>query len=119
MSKRIVVDADELKDWIKKEVRVKDLSDGLGLCEVIFADDFKRALSRFPGKAVDNFQETGWIDIHDQKPAVGTQIIGLYAYGSIARFLAESETSFLKDGTAEYCKVDYWMPMPELPEEYR
>lgn len=53
MSKRIVVDADELKDWIKKEVRVKDLSDGLGLCKVIFADDFERALSQFPGKAVE------------------------------------------------------------------
>lgn len=61
----------------------------------------------------------GWLDIHDKKPEVETEIIGLYAYGSIARFLVESETSFLKDGTAEYCKVDYWMPMPELPEEYR
>lgn len=53
MNKRPLVDAAELIDWIKKEVHVKDLSDGAGLCKVIFADDFERALSRFPGKAIE------------------------------------------------------------------
>lgn len=61
----------------------------------------------------------GWIDIRNQKPEIGAEIIGLYAYGSIARFLVESHGSYRKDFTEEYCKVDYWMPMPELPEEYR
>lgn len=75
-----------------------------------------RAMSKFPGNAVEPF---GWIDIHDQKPKIGTEIIGMYAYGSIARFLVESHGSYRKDFTAEYCKVDYWLPMPELPEEYR
>lgn len=116
MSERLVVDANELKDWIKKEVHVKDLSDGAGLCNVIFADDFERAMSKFPGNAVESF---GWIDIRNQKPEIGTEIIGLYAYGSIARFLVESHGSYRKDFTEEYCKVDYWMPMPELPEECR
>lgn len=61
----------------------------------------------------------GWVDIHDQKPVVETEIIGMYAYGSIARFVVEADGSYRKDCTAEYRKIDYWMPMPELPEEYR
>lgn len=70
-------------------------------------------------EAVSNAPEVGWIDIRDQKPEVGTEIIGMYAYGSIARFVVESESSCRKDCTAEYCEVDYWLPLPEVPEEYR
>lgn len=53
MANRLVVDADELKKWIKTEVHVKDLSDGFGLCRIIFADDFERAMSRFPGESLE------------------------------------------------------------------
>lgn len=65
-----------------------------------------------------NKKTNGWFDIHDQKPEVGSEIIGLYAYGSVANFVVEVD-GYRKDCTAEYDKIDYWLPMPELPEEYR
>ena len=36
-----------LVEWLKR-IPLKDLSDGLGLCRVIFEDDFKKAIKEMP-----------------------------------------------------------------------
>ena len=41
------IDRDDLVEWLKR-IPLKDLSDGLGLCRVIFEDDFKRAIKKIP-----------------------------------------------------------------------
>lgn len=41
------IDREALVDWLKR-IPLKDLSDGRGLCRVIFEDDFKRAIKKIP-----------------------------------------------------------------------
>ena len=41
------IDRDALVEWLKR-IPLKDLSDGRGLCRVIFEDDFKRAIKKIP-----------------------------------------------------------------------
>ena len=41
------IDRDDLVEWLKR-IPLKDLSDGRGLCRVIFEDDFKRAIKKIP-----------------------------------------------------------------------
>ena len=41
------IDRDALVDWLKR-IPLKDLSDGRGLCRVIFEDDFKKAIKKMP-----------------------------------------------------------------------
>ena len=41
------IDREALVEWLKR-IPLKDLSDGLGLCRVIFEDDFKRAIKKIP-----------------------------------------------------------------------
>ena len=49
------IDRDALVEWLKR-IPLKDLSDGRGLCRVIFEDDFKRAIKKIPkGIIVDVF----------------------------------------------------------------
>lgn len=38
------IDRDQLIDWLKTEIKFKDLSDGLGICLVIMKEDFERAI---------------------------------------------------------------------------
>ena len=47
------IDREALVEWLKR-IPLKDLSDGRGLCRVIFEDDFKRAIKKIPkGDIVD------------------------------------------------------------------
>ena len=39
------IDREDLVEWLKR-IPLKDLSDGRGLCRVIFEDDFKRAIKK-------------------------------------------------------------------------
>lgn len=41
------IDRGALIEWLKR-IRLIDLSDGRGLCRVIFEDDFKRAIKEMP-----------------------------------------------------------------------
>ena len=51
MESEKLVSADALRKWLKK-IPLHDLSDGRGLCRIIFAEDFERAMASFPGEAV-------------------------------------------------------------------
>ena len=68
------IDRDALVDWLKR-IPLKDLSDGLGLCRVIFEDDFKRAIKEMPdGIIADAVQirHGKWRYYHKQNIAVCT-----------------------------------------------
>ena len=41
------IDREALVEWLKR-IPLIDLSDGRGLCRVIFEDDFKRAIKKIP-----------------------------------------------------------------------
>lgn len=41
------IEREELVEWLKR-IPLKDLSDGRGLCRVIFEEDFKRAIKKIP-----------------------------------------------------------------------
>ena len=41
------IEREALVEWLKR-VPLKDLSDGRGLCRVIFEDDFKKAIKNMP-----------------------------------------------------------------------
>ena len=51
MESEKLVSADGLREWLKK-IQLHDLSDGRGLCRIIFAEDFERAMASFPGDAI-------------------------------------------------------------------
>ena len=58
------IDREDLVEWLKR-IPLKDLSDGRGLCRVIFEDDFKRAIKKIPkGIIVDVSQvrHGRWLD---------------------------------------------------------
>ena len=41
------IDREALIEWLKR-IPLKDLSEGLGLCQVIMEDDFKKAIKNMP-----------------------------------------------------------------------
>ena len=41
------IDREDLIAWLKR-IKIKDLSDGRGLCRVIMEDDFKKAIKKMP-----------------------------------------------------------------------
>lgn len=51
MESEELVSADGLREWLKK-IPLHDLSDGRGLCRIIFAEDFERAMASFPGETI-------------------------------------------------------------------
>lgn len=60
------IDREALVEWLKR-IPLKDLSDGRGLCRVIFEDDFKRAIKKIPkGIIVDvaPVRHGQWIDAY-------------------------------------------------------
>ena len=60
------IDREALVEWLKC-IPLKDLSDGRGLCRVIFEDDFKRAIKKIPkGIIVDvsPIRHGRWIDAY-------------------------------------------------------
>ena len=64
------IDREALVEWLKR-IPIKDLSDGRGLCRVIFEDDFKRAIKKIPkGIIVDvsPVRHGRWIlEAHDER----------------------------------------------------
>lgn len=46
------IDRDQLIDWLKTEIKFKDLSDGLGICLVIMKEDFDRAIKHMPDSII-------------------------------------------------------------------
>ena len=60
------IDREALVEWLKR-IPLKDLSNGRGLCRVIFEDDFKRAIKKIPkGIIVDvsTVRHGRWVDNH-------------------------------------------------------
>lgn len=51
MASEKLVSADGLREWLKK-IPLHDLSDGRGLCRIIFAEDFEKAMASFPGETL-------------------------------------------------------------------
>ena len=51
MESEKLISADGLREWLKN-IPLHDLSDGRGLCRIIFAEDFERAMASFPGDAI-------------------------------------------------------------------
>lgn len=47
-----LIDADGLRKWLKK-IPIRDLSDGKGLCRVIFEEDFARSIHTFDGNTIE------------------------------------------------------------------
>ena len=46
------IDRDQFIDWLKTEIKFKDLSDGLGVCMVIMKEDFERAIKHMPDSII-------------------------------------------------------------------
>lgn len=47
-----LIDADGLREWLRK-IPIHDLSDGKGLCRVIFEEDFARTMQTFDGNTIE------------------------------------------------------------------
>lgn len=59
------IDRNQLIDWLKTEIKFKDLSDGLGVCMVIMKEDFERAIKHMPDsiiKDVAPVRHGRWVD---------------------------------------------------------
>ena len=68
------IEREALVEWLKR-IPLKDLSDGRGLCRVIFEDDFKRAIKKIPkgiivdvspvrhGRWLHTEEPLGWKDV--------------------------------------------------------
>ena len=52
------INREALVEWLKR-IPLKDLSDGRGLCRVIFEDDFKRAIKKIPKGIIYDPREGG------------------------------------------------------------
>lgn len=65
------IDREALVEWLKR-IPLKDLSDGRGLCRVIFEDDFKRAIKKIPKGIIADVAPVvhgRWVDAYpDIKP---------------------------------------------------
>lgn len=62
------IDRGALIEWLKR-IRLIDLSDGRGLCRVIFEDDFKRAIKEMPKGIIADVapvRHGRWIASHDE-----------------------------------------------------
>ena len=60
------IDREALVEWLKR-IPLKDLSDGRGLCRVIFEDDFKRAIKKIPKGIIVDVAPVGhgrWVDAY-------------------------------------------------------
>lgn len=50
------IDRDQLIDWLKTEIKFKDLSDGHGVCLVIMKEDFERAIKHMPDSIIKDVE---------------------------------------------------------------
>ena len=50
------IDRDQFIDWLKTEIKFKDLSDGLGVCMVIMKEDFERAIKHMPDSIIKDVE---------------------------------------------------------------
>ena len=69
------IDRAGLVEWLKR-IPLVDLSDGRGLCRVIFEDDFKKAIKKMPKGIVSDVAPIrhahweywdGWMSNHDMR----------------------------------------------------
>ena len=49
------IERDSFIEWLKN-IPLKDLSDGLGLCRVIMEDDFKSAIKNIPESIIHDYE---------------------------------------------------------------
>ena len=79
------IECEAFISWLKT-IPLKDLSDGKGLCKVIFEEDFKRAIKNMPSGciadvvpraelAVRSFQDAATIEDLQKKLAVATEAL--------------------------------------------
>ena len=62
------ISRDAFVEWLKR-IPIKDLSDGLGLCRIIMADDFERAIKELPSDMVYDAEPIGygyWISFRSE-----------------------------------------------------
>ena len=79
------IDREALVEWLKR-IPLKDLSDGRGLCRVIFEEDFKRAIKKIPkGIIVDvaPVRHGRWVDAY---PDIETNPMFMYGICSECEF---------------------------------
>ena len=60
------IDREALVEWLKR-IPLKDLSDGRGLCRVIFEEDFKRAIKKIPKGIIADVAPVvhgRWVDVY-------------------------------------------------------
>ena len=50
------IDRAQFIDWLKTEIKFKDLSDGLGLCLVMMKEDFERAIKHMPDSIIKDVE---------------------------------------------------------------
>lgn len=96
MESKKLISADELREWLKK-IPLHDLSDGRGLCRIIFADDFERAMKSFPGEAIEAKQivHAHWVELTE------CANVGIYCSACTKRVFREDFA--YKVEQARYC----------------
>ena len=50
------IERDSFIEWLKN-IPLKDLSDGIGLCRIIMEDDFKSAIKNMPESIIHDYEE--------------------------------------------------------------
>ena len=69
------IDREDLVEWLKR-IPLKDLSDGRGLCRVIFEDDFKRAIKKIPKGIIVDVKAPTVISAHAAKMKIIERVSG-------------------------------------------
>ena len=112
------IDREALVEWLKR-IPLKDLSDGRGLCRVIFEDDFKRAIKKIPkGIIVDvaPVRHGQWISVKDRLPEDQEEVLVCTCSKNGIRNIDKGYMAidhFIHRGRAE---VTHWMPLPQPPK---
>lgn len=66
-----------------------------------------------------NVTKWRWLDVKEQLPKPNCPVIGLGANGTIKAVRSIGYGIFLNSINSRVEKITHWMPIPELPEEYR
>lgn len=62
------ISRDAFVEWLKR-IPIRDLSDGFGVCRVIWAEDFERAIKELPSDMVYDAEPVAyghWIPFHSE-----------------------------------------------------
>lgn len=96
------IDREALVEWLKR-IPLKDLSDGRGLCRVIFEDDFKRAIKKIPkGIIVDVSPVRHGHWIMKKTPAGASYTVCSHCNASV-KYNDEYGTAVMNLKGANYC----------------